>query len=147
MRGSHAILEGNAMKPPFRWHLRLLVLAAVCLTATARAHCAEPKTLPWVEGSTTLAVLPDTERYSDDYPYLFEAQTKWISENHGERNVACAIHLGDITQHNVPAEWEVARRCFRMLDGRVPYVLVTGNHDYDDNAPKRDTPAPYSQSS
>ena len=95
--------------------------------------------LPWVPGSTTVAVLPDTERYSDDYPHHFEAQTRWIAENHEVRNIAYAVHLGDITQHNAPAEWEVARKSFALLDGRVPYALTTGNHDYDDNAPKRET--------
>jgi len=84
-------------------------------------------------------VLPDTERYSDDYPQHFEAQTDWIVANREARRIACVLHLGDITQRNAPAEWAVARRCLGTLDGQVPYVLATGNHDYDDNAPKRDT--------
>jgi len=109
------------------------------LMTADRARGEEARPLPWVEGSTTVAVMPDTERYSDDYPHYFEAQTKWIAENHQNRNIACVLHLGDITQHNAPAEWEVARRCFNLLDGRVSYILATGNHDYDDNAPKRDT--------
>ena len=99
----------------------------------------EPALLPWIAGSTTLAILPDTERYSDDYPHYFEAQTKWIAENAAARNIAYVLHLGDMTQHNAPAEWEVARSAFRLLDGRVPYALATGNHDYDNNAPLRDT--------
>jgi hypothetical protein len=61
----------------------------------------------WVEGSTTLVILPDTERYSDNYPELFEAQTKWILENHEQRDIAHVLHLGDITQHDAPIEWEV----------------------------------------
>jgi len=117
----------------------LLLAAAACLADANDGRCEPPQPLPWVKGSTTLAVLPDTERYSDDYPHYFEAQTKWIAENHGRRSIAYVLHLGDITQHNAPAEWTVARKCFRMLDGRVPYALALGNHDYDDNAPKRDT--------
>ena len=108
-------------------------------SGAARARGEEPKPLPWIEGSTTLAVLPDTEVYSKQHPEHFEAQTKWILANRDKRSIAYAIHLGDITQRNAPREWEVARRCLGILDGKVPYALVTGNHDYDDNAPKRDT--------
>jgi hypothetical protein len=77
-----------------------------------------------------VAVMPDTQVYAAKYPKFFEAQTKWIADHRLDRRIACALHLGDITEHNTPNEWEVARRCFGMLDGRVPYVLVPGNHDY-----------------
>ena len=127
------------MARPANRHFRGLLAIAVCLVVADRAQCEESKPLPFVKGSTTLAILPDTERYSDDYPQYFEAQTKWIAENHKTRNIAYAVHLGDITQRNAPAHWEVARKCFKMLEGRVPYVLTLGNHDYDDNAPKRET--------
>ncbi len=120
-------------------HCWVILATAACLAVADYAQCEESTLPPVAKGSTTLAILPDTERYSDDYPQYFEAQTKWIAENHKTRNIAYAAHLGDITQHNAPAEWEVARKCFTMLDGLVPYVLTLGNHDYDDNAPKRDT--------
>ncbi|MDP7286370.1 MAG: metallophosphoesterase [Phycisphaerae bacterium] len=120
-------------------HCWVILATAACLAVADYAQCEESTLPPVAKGSTTLAILPDTERYSDDYPQYFEAQTKWIAENHKTRNIAYAVHLGDITQHNAPAEWEVARKCFTMLDGLVPYVLTLGNHDYDDNAPKRDT--------
>ena len=127
------------MSRPRDRDLCFLLIAAALLATAGQARCGEADPLPWIEGSTTLAVLPDTEVYSKRHPKYFEAQTRWILENRGKRNIAYAIHLGDITQRNAPAEWEVARRCFGMLDGKVPYALVPGNHDYDDNAPKRDT--------
>lgn len=110
------------------------LLLASALLAPVRAAEEEPPPLPWVAGSTTLAVLPDTEVYSKRYPQYFEAQTKWIAENREARHVAYVLHLGDITQNNVAPQWEVARRSFAMLDGRVPYALATGNHDYVDAA-------------
>ena len=119
--------------------LRFLLVAAILLAAAGRAHCEEAESLPWIEGGTTLVVLPDTEVYSKRHPEHFEAQTKWILENREKRSIAYAVHLGEITQRNAPSEWEVARRCFGTLDGKVPYALATGNHDYDDNAPKRNT--------
>ncbi|MBN1422607.1 MAG: metallophosphoesterase [Planctomycetes bacterium] len=110
----------------------LSFLALAWIAASDRgAHGAEADPLPWVEGSTTLAVLPDTERYAQAYPDLFEAQTRWIRDEAEKRAIAFAIHLGDITQRNAAPEWEVARRCFALLDGHVPYALALGNHDYD----------------
>jgi predicted phosphodiesterase len=82
------------------------------------------------KGSFTIAVLPDTQNYSEKYPEIFLAQTKWIVENRLARNIACVLHLGDITNHNVPDEWENAARAMKLLDDKLPYFLVLGNHDY-----------------
>ena len=110
--------------------LRLIVLAAAsCLLDRARGQ-----ELPWVEGSTTIAVLPDTQYYSQKYPDNFKAQTKWIADNFEKRNIAYVWHLGDITQHDSPAQWKVAKSCFDMIEGKVPYLLVPGNHDYSGDA-------------
>ncbi|MEM7390887.1 MAG: metallophosphoesterase [Verrucomicrobiota bacterium] len=83
-------------------------------------------------GTTTIAVLPDTEYYAQKYPELFYAQTRWIADEAKPRNIAYTLHLGDITQHNNHEQWTVARKSFAMLDGLVPYALVPGNDDYDD---------------
>ncbi|GDY22428.1 metallophosphatase [Verrucomicrobiota bacterium] len=91
---------------------------------------------PWIAGSTTLVVLPDTEVYAQKRPESFEAQTRWIAANARARNIAYALHLGDIVHDDVDAQWQVAKRCFQMLDGKVPYALVPGNHDYN-NDPRR----------
>ncbi|MBX3444753.1 MAG: metallophosphoesterase [Planctomyces sp.] len=83
-------------------------------------------------GSFTIAVLPDTQHYSERHPDQFLAQTRWIVEQRQARNIACVLHLGDITNNNAPAEWEVARTAMRQLDGHVPYFMAPGNHDYSD---------------
>ncbi len=82
------------------------------------------------EGAFTLVVLPDTQHYSEDYPATFLAQTNWIAENQSIRKIAGVVHLGDITNRNSPQEWENASRALSVLDGKVPYFLTTGNHDY-----------------
>lgn len=83
-------------------------------------------------GAFTIAVLPDTQNYSERYPQTYLAQTGWIVENQKPRNIACVLHLGDITNNNAVPEWENARKAMTQLDGRVPYVLTPGNHDYSD---------------
>ena len=37
---------------------------------------------------------------------------------------------GDVTQDNTPEQWENARAAFSLLDGKVPYAIQLGNHDY-----------------
>lgn len=81
-------------------------------------------------GSFTIAVLPDTQNYSEKFPDTYLAQTNWIVENQKARNIACVLHLGDITNHNTPEEWKNADRAMRALEGKLPYFMVPGNHDY-----------------
>lgn len=88
--------------------------------------------LSWTPGSTTLVVLPDTEVYCQKRPEFLEAQMKWIADNARQRNITYVLHLGDIVHDDVASQWRVARRCFQMLDGKVPFALVLGNHDYSD---------------
>jgi Calcineurin-like phosphoesterase len=82
------------------------------------------------EGSFTIAVLPDTQKYAEVNPTAFAAQTEWIATNAKQRNIACALHLGDITDDNLPSQWELAADAMKKLDGQVPYFMVVGNHDY-----------------
>lgn len=87
---------------------------------------------PMQPGSFSIAVLPDTQNYSERFPDTYLAQTNWIVENQQARNIACVLHLGDITNNNTPEEWRNADRAMRVLDGKLPYFLVPGNHDYSD---------------
>lgn len=84
------------------------------------------------EGAFTFVVLPDTQYYSEKYPETFVAQTKWIVAERRRRSIACVLHLGDITEHNVPGEWASAAIAMQHLHGQVPYALTIGNHDYSD---------------
>ncbi|MGV3663309.1 MAG: metallophosphoesterase [Prosthecobacter sp.] len=85
------------------------------------------------EGSYTIVALPDTQKYAKANPAGFLAQTEWIATNHKSRNIACALHLGDITDNNKPEQWELAVKAMKRLDGEVPYFMVLGNHDYSAN--------------
>jgi len=82
------------------------------------------------EGAFTIAVLPDTQNYSEKYPETFLAQTQWLIENQASLNIAYVLHLGDVTNRNSPEEWQNADRAMRVLDGKIPYAMVPGNHDY-----------------
>lgn len=93
----------------------------------------------------TMAVLPDTQFYSQSSPETFLAQTRWIVENRAARNIAFVSHLGDIVQNNAKGttrnlvEWQRADAAIDLLDGDlaanpdglVPYSVALGNHDTD----------------
>ncbi|NNJ26059.1 metallophosphoesterase [Alienimonas chondri] len=83
-------------------------------------------------GSFTIAVLPDTQVYCEKFPQQFLAQTEWIVANREARNIACVLHLGDITNRNTPEQWDVAVEALTKLDDEVPYFFVPGNHDYSE---------------
>lgn len=90
----------------------------------------EGEPAPPVKDSFTVIVLPDTQFYSEKYHDQFHAQTNWIVENCKDRRIAAVLHLGDITNHSTKPEWEVASKAMARLDGKVPYFMVVGNHDY-----------------
>jgi hypothetical protein len=101
----------------------------------------KPEPRPFVPGSWTIAVLPDTQYYSRSHPDVFEVQTRWIVEQAEALNIRYVLHLGDLTHNNTPEQWEVSRRAMAHLDGVVPYAMVAGNHDYgpNGNSANRDT--------
>jgi len=92
-------------------------------------------------GAWTIALLPDTQIYSQNRPGVFSAQTAWLRDNADRYNIRMALHLGDIVNVNSRPEWKAARESMALLDGHIPYAFVPGNHDYgpSGNASTRDT--------
>ena len=58
----------------------------------------------------SIAVLPDTQYYTalrnGGTMEMFYNQIQWIRDNRKKENIEYVIHLGDITDHDVPVEWE-----------------------------------------
>ncbi|HRZ47289.1 MAG TPA: metallophosphoesterase [Candidatus Paceibacterota bacterium] len=131
-----------APDPAGPWTTLVQTQASTTITSTLpapRAFCrlAQPSrpqdALPFVPGSWTLAVLPDTQVYSMSYPDLFKDQTRWIAQNRQRHNIQYVLQLGDVTNNNLTNQWRVAREAFALLDGLVPYAIAPGNHDYGPN--------------
>ncbi len=81
----------------------------------------------------SLIILPDTQYYSESYPDIFYAQTKWISQNLDSFDVKMVIHVGDLVNTSTPVQWQVAVAAMDTLFKKVPVALNVGNHDYDHN--------------
>ena len=82
----------------------------------------------------TVVALPDTQYYSALHPEIMDAQVQWILANLDGRRIALVVHEGDIVDADEARQWERASRSLHALDGRVPYVLSAGNHDYSRTA-------------
>ncbi|MFA5365685.1 MAG: NosD domain-containing protein [Candidatus Bathyarchaeia archaeon] len=78
----------------------------------------------------TIVVLPDTQGYSENYPWIFDNQTQWIVNNVDALNIVFVTQLGDLV--NIPynrTQWENANQSMSKLDGKVPWAVLLGNHD------------------
>jgi predicted phosphodiesterase len=82
-------------------------------------------------GTWTLAVLPDTQYYSEKYPDVFARQTEWIVANRERQNIRFVAHEGDLVNNpTVTSQWENAQKAMKVLvEGGVPFSVVLGNHD------------------
>ncbi|MBQ3017076.1 MAG: metallophosphoesterase [Clostridia bacterium] len=107
--------------------------------------------------SYSFAVMGDTQMLADYYPEKMPVLYQWIVDNAAadKKNIKFAIGLGDITNDNgrddryeydeankvyykvsttadgsAPyTQWDVAYDAITLLDGKVHYALVRGNHD------------------
>jgi hypothetical protein len=83
------------------------------------------------QSKATIVVLPDTQYYASSYPSVFNQQTRWIVAQQSALNIDVALHVGDLVDADIPAQWTVANPAMRMLDKvGIPYTVVPGNHDY-----------------
>ena len=88
--------------------------------------------------------LPDTQKYSELYPEIFQAQTQWIVNNRGELDIKFVSHYGDLVEHGIGLlalqEYENAAAAMRLLlKEDIPHGIVAGNHDVLESGSARQT--------
>ena len=85
--------------------------------------------------SYTFAVVGDIQTLNAFYPQKLSAIYDWIVENREKENIAFVFGLGDITEsYEMPEtnqnEFIRAEAEFRkLLDAKIPFSLIRGNHD------------------
>jgi hypothetical protein len=108
--------------------MRIAAFSLLLASAAAPAALAQP---------FTVVVLPDTQVYSfitatnPARPKYFEIQTQWIADNAAARNIKFVSHVGDIVDNVTAGQVAAAETALDILDGRVPYAVLPGNHDYN----------------
>ncbi len=108
----------------------MVVIGAGCASPIPTARAATIVHPTEGEPEFTLVALPDTQYYAAAHPEVFRAQTQWIVGKRKSEEIALVVHEGDIVDANEPRQWTNAWESLRLLDGVVPYILSTGNHDY-----------------
>ena len=87
-----------------------------------------------IQEEYTFAWMTDTQFYSENAPEVYEAMTKWISENADDRNIKFVFHTGDVVDETGDStQWLQADAAMGYLDGSVPYSILAGNHDLTDS--------------
>ena len=97
------------------------------------------------QDSWSMILLPDVQSYvkfGRNQPIL-DLMMTWIVENMDTLNVKMVMATGDLVDDNkavvansnkmnqpAKSQWEAVSRSFSKLDGKVPYITCTGNHDY-----------------
>jgi hypothetical protein len=104
----------------------------------AAADTTENNTSPGDGKSWSLVILPDTQYYARKYPGMLHLQTRWVLENQEKYNIVYVLQNGDVTHNNIPIQWQRASQAFARLDGKVPYALALGNHDFGSNGSTKD---------
>jgi Carboxypeptidase regulatory-like domain/Calcineurin-like phosphoesterase len=118
----------------FERNSRLAILVLFIASCAALSQTPTPSPTPADE--FTIVALPDTQFYSSTYPQIFAAQTQWIANHVQDQNIKLVVGLGDIVDGGGDlAQWQNAGAAYRLLAGKVPYMIAIGNHDYDQNNP------------
>ena len=95
-------------------------------------------TRPW--DHFTIAVLPDTQYYSETYPAIFDDQTQWIADHAKAENIVFVSQLGDLVDtYNSASQWQHARDS--MADrprGRDPVLGGPGQSRHRLRDPRRE---------
>lgn len=94
--------------------------------------------------SWSVVLIPDIQNYSKynkNQPIL-DLMVRWVENNIDSLNIKMVICLGDLVEQNdiinnghdgdqsAENQWKFAASTFGRLDGKVPYITTTGNHDY-----------------
>lgn len=99
--------------------------------ADMKLHKKEPT--PFVKGSWTVVVIPDTQHYLHGDKNNVDSLNKmmdWIVEKKDERDIKMVVHVGDMTAHHNDPQWALIRESYKKLDDKVPYLVCEGNHDH-----------------
>ena len=78
-------------------------------------------------------VIGDTQVYTlmPNY-YSYYASTMvwiWSQIKHG-KNIKCVLHVGDITENNLPEQYDIFYQVTNPIAELIPCIACPGNHDY-----------------
>ena len=98
---------------------------------------------PSPDAAWSMVVFGDIQNYakSSQYKPILTQMTQWVRDNRDTWNIQVLLTEGDLVNNNDTEEptsgdqtgdqqWQNLKDAFTVLDGQVPYILATGNHDH-----------------
>ena len=135
--------------------LVLFMAAAFTMVIAAKPAAKVTYTAPKLSdpGSWTMVVVPDIQTYIKQIENqgILDMMLAWIVRRREEMKIQQVLFTGDLVYYNATGrvvkqegriyggrmtdlvcgeQWKATSRILKRLDGEVPYVLCTGNHDY-----------------
>lgn len=119
-----------------------------CITAAKAQSTSSEFQQPTLsdQKSWSMVLLPDIQNYvkfKRNQPIL-DIMMNWIVAHQEQMNIKIVLCTGDLVEHDDiinpnrlkmdqtgKQQWEAAARAFAKLDGKIPYITATGNHDYN----------------
>lgn len=86
--------------------------------------------------SQYIVVFGDIQEYTTNSKRIlyFANSLKWIKEKQDSfQNIQCVLHVGDVTWYNTTTQWEFFQLYAQPFSESIPFITVTGNHDYTFN--------------
>ena len=94
--------------------------------------------------SWSMVIVPDVQAYVERPRNhgILDIMNAWIVENRETLRISQVLFTGDLVFRNDPhrplpartliadEQWKAFSRLMTRLDGEIPYILCTGNHDY-----------------
>lgn len=125
---------------------RIFSIVLIILLAANFSFAQEKYKKPALEqqGSWSLIMIPDLQNYTKwgrNQP-LMDLMMAWIVENIDTLNIKMVMGVGDLVENDekitndydgdqtTQSQWQSVSNAFARLDGKVPYIAATGNHDY-----------------
>ena len=105
----------------------VLAITAILAGPGAAAHADD--------GVFSIIGLPDTQNYSQSFPFVFVDQTSWVADQIDTLDIRFVTHYGDLVQRaDREEEWINADDAMVLLDeAGVPQGVTSGNHDITAN--------------
>ncbi len=126
--------------------LKYLAVCTILFFISYSLHAQNTYSKPVLDNndSWSMIVIPDPQNYTKwtrNQP-VFDLMMAWIEENIDTLNIKMVVCVGDLVElddlinpgidgnTSAQKQWEFISDAFKRLDGKVPYVAATGNHDY-----------------
>ena len=131
-----------AGQTPLKVEVRLQPIVGEASAApTLSPATASPSPSPTAEPTPfSLYYVSDTQVYAYKYPSVYKKMFAYMANTYQEQNCIGVLMTGDLVDNRKePRHWNNAKAAIGLLDGKLPFWCVAGNHDVGADKPEYNT--------